>query len=84
MDRSSIKEKVDPIIRQYLNMTDGAEINEDMKFLDDLGADSLDLIEIVMDIESEFDIEIPDSVFDTDDTSITVGKLLSVVEQQIG
>lgn len=84
MDRSSIKEKVDPIIRQYLNMTDDAEINEDMKFLDDLGADSLDLIEIVMDIENEFEIEIPDSMFDVDDTSITVGKVLSVIEQQIG
>lgn len=84
MDRSSIKEKVYPIIRQYLNMAEDADITEEMKFLDDLGADSLDLIEIVMDIENEFEVEIPDSVFDTESTSMTVGKLISVVEQQIG
>jgi len=84
MDRSSIQEKVYPIIRQYLNMTEDADITEEMKFLDDLGADSLDLIEIVMDIENEFEVEIPDSVFDTESTSMTVGKLISVVEQQIG
>jgi acyl carrier protein len=36
------------------------EIKEDSKFIEDLGADSLDVVELVMSLEEEFDIEIPD------------------------
>ena len=36
------------------------EIKEDSKFIEDLGADSLDVVELVMALEEEFDIEIPD------------------------
>ena len=39
---------------------DPAEVKEDSKFIEDLGADSLDVVELVMAIEEKFDIEIPD------------------------
>ncbi|MFK2822815.1 MULTISPECIES: acyl carrier protein [Arcobacter] len=39
---------------------DAAEIKEDSKFIEDLGADSLDVVELVMALEEKFDIEIPD------------------------
>ena len=39
---------------------DPAEVKEDLKFIEDLGADSLDVVELVMALEEKFDIEIPD------------------------
>ena len=39
---------------------DPAEVKEDSKFIEDLGADSLDVVELVMGLEEKFDIEIPD------------------------
>ncbi len=39
---------------------DAAEVKEDSKFVEDLGADSLDVVELVMALEEKFDIEIPD------------------------
>ena len=39
---------------------DAAEVKEDSKFIEDLGADSLDFVELVMALEEKFDIEIPD------------------------
>ena len=41
---------------------DEASITEDSSFIDDLNADSLDMVELVMGMEQEFDIEIPDDV----------------------
>lgn len=51
-------EKVKEIIAKQLNL-DVDEINESTSFKDDLGADSLDLFELVMAFEEEYDIEIP-------------------------
>ena len=51
-------ERVVEIIKEQLNL-DGVEITEDSSFKDDLGADSLDLFEMVMALEEEFGIEIP-------------------------
>ena len=51
-------EKLQKIIAEVLNV-DEAEVNMDTTFVDDLGADSLDVFQIVMGIEEEFDIEIP-------------------------
>ncbi len=39
---------------------DPSEVKEDSKFIEDLGADSLDVVELVMALEEKFDIEIPD------------------------
>lgn len=51
-------EKLKKIIVEVLNV-DKEEISEDTTFIDDLGADSLDIFQIIMGIEEEFDIEIP-------------------------
>ena len=51
-------EKIQQIIAEVLNI-DRQEITMDTTFVDDLGADSLDVFQIIMGIEEEFDIEIP-------------------------
>ena len=51
-------EKLKKIIVEVLNI-DEDEISEETTFIDDLGADSLDIFQIIMGIEEEFDIEIP-------------------------
>ena len=51
-------EKLQQIIAEVLNV-DAEEITMETKFVDDLGADSLDVFQIIMGIEEEFDIEIP-------------------------
>ena len=51
-------EKIKAIIAEVLNI-DADSITEDTTFVDDLGADSLDVYQIIMGIEEEFDIEIP-------------------------
>lgn len=51
-------EKIQQIIAEVLNI-DPQEITMDTTFIDDLGADSLDVFQIIMGIEEEFDIEIP-------------------------
>lgn len=50
-------EKLKKIIAEVLNV-DEKEVNPETKFIDDLGADSLDVFQIIMGIEEEFDIEI--------------------------
>ena len=51
-------EKLQSIIAEVLNI-DADEVTMDKTFVDDLGADSLDVFQIIMGIEEEFDIEIP-------------------------
>ena len=55
----SVEEKVKEIIVDQLGV-DEKQINSEASFIDDLGADSLDTVELVMALEEEFDIEIPD------------------------
>ncbi|HOO11740.1 MAG TPA: acyl carrier protein [Bacillota bacterium] len=54
-----IFEKVKEIIADQLGV-DEEEISSDARFIEDLGADSLDLVELIMALEEEFDLEIPD------------------------
>ena len=54
-------EKLKKIVAEVLNV-DENEITMDSTFVDDLGADSLDIFQIIMGIEEEFDIEIPQEV----------------------
>ena len=56
---SSIEDRVRAIIAEQLDQ-DQSEIVPEASFIDDLGADSLDLVELVMHMEDEFDVEIPD------------------------
>lgn len=51
--------KVKEIVVEQLGV-DEEEVNENSSFVDDLGADSLDIVELVMALEEEFDLEIPD------------------------
>lgn len=55
----SVEARVKSIIAEQLGVGEN-EIRSDSAFIEDLGADSLDIVELVMTIEEEFDIEIPD------------------------
>jgi len=55
----SVEEKVKQIIVEELGV-DEPEVTANARFIEDLGADSLDTVELVMRFEEEFDIEIPD------------------------
>jgi len=54
-------DKVKAIVVEQLGV-DEADVNIDSTFIDDLGADSLDIVELIMAFEEEFEIEIPDDV----------------------
>ncbi|MFK5970111.1 MAG: acyl carrier protein [Candidatus Marithrix sp.] len=56
---STIEERVKKIVVEQLSVKD-EEANLDSSFVDDLGADSLDTVELVMALEEEFECEIPD------------------------
>ena len=58
---SDVLERVKKIVVDNLDV-DGDKVVESASFIDDLGADSLDLVELVMAFEEEFNIEIPDDV----------------------
>jgi len=56
---SDIAESVKKIVIEHLGV-DAAKVTENASFIDDLGADSLDTVELVMAFEEEFSVEIPD------------------------
>jgi len=56
---SDIEQRVKKIVAEQLG-TDAATVKNESSFIDDLGADSLDTVELVMALEEEFDTEIPD------------------------
>ena len=56
---SSIEERVQKIVIEQLGVKE-EEVTKDASFVDDLGADSLDTVELVMALEEEFETEIPD------------------------
>ena len=58
------EESVKKIVMEHLGIEEG-KISLDSKFIDDLGADSLDTVELVMAFEEQFGIEIPDDVAET-------------------
>ena len=74
---SDVAEKVKKIIAEHLGIDDMEKITEDAKFIDDLGADSLDTVELVMAFEEAFDVEIPD---EKAETILTVGAAISHLE----
>jgi acyl carrier protein len=59
MTMSDVAERVKKIIVEHLGVEE-AKVTENASFIDDLGADSLDTVELVMAFEEEFGIEIPD------------------------
>jgi acyl carrier protein len=58
---------------------DAAEVKEESKFIEDLGADSLDVVELVMALEEKFDIEIPD---EEAEKILTVQNVIDYVESK--
>ena len=74
---SEVADKVKKIIAENLGIEDMDKITEDAKFIDDLGADSLDTVELVMAFEEAFDVEIPD---EKAETILTVGDAISHLE----
>ena len=60
MSSEEVYDKVKEIIVEQLGVAETA-ITPDASFIDDLGADSLDIVELIMALEEEFDLEIPDA-----------------------
>ena len=75
----AIEEKVRSIVAEQLGVK-SEEIKPESSFVDDLGADSLDTVELVMALEEEFGIEIPDE--DAEKMS-TVGDALKYIEEKV-
>jgi acyl carrier protein len=77
--RDEIKEKVIDIVVEQLQVSRD-QVAEETSFVDDLGADSLDTAELVMEFEDEFDINIPE-----DEEGIkTVGNAIDFIVKQAG
>ena len=76
-DMSDIAERVKKIVVEHLGV-DAEKVNEGASFIDDLGADSLDTVELVMAFEEEFGVEIPD---DAAETILTVGDAVKFIEK---
>jgi acyl carrier protein len=64
MDMSDVADRVKKIVVEHLGVEE-AKVTENASFIDDLGADSLDTVELVMAFEEEFGIEIPDDAAET-------------------
>ena len=79
MNSEEIFEKVKEIIVEQLG-TPEASITMESSFLDDLGADSLDLVELIMALEEEFGIEIPDS---DAEKVVTVGDVVDYIKENV-
>jgi acyl carrier protein len=77
-DKMAVSEKVKAIIAEQLGVKK-EEVTDGAKFIDDLGADSLDTVELVMALEEEFGIEIPD---EDAEKMATVGEAIKYIEQK--
>ena len=74
-----IAAKVKEIIKDKLSVDD-ADVREDASFTNDLGADSLDTVELIMDFEKEFKINIPD---DQAEKISTLGDAIKYIEEHL-
>jgi acyl carrier protein len=68
---------IEKIIAEHLDI-DISEVTDEKHLIDDLGADSLHTVELIMEFENEFDIEIPD---DDAETLVTVGKIKEYISE---
>lgn len=75
---SDIAEKVKKIVVEHLGV-DAAKVSDTASFIDDLGADSLDTVELVMAFEEEFSVEIPD---DAAEKIVTVKDAVDFISQK--
>ena len=74
---SDVAERVKKIVIEHLGV-DADKVVDSANFIDDLGADSLDTVELVMAFEEEFGVEIPD---DAAETIVTVGDAVKFLEK---
>ncbi len=79
MNTEEVFEKVKGIIVNQLGVADSA-VTMDASFIDDLGADSLDIVELVMALEEEFDMEIPDS---DAEKVVTVSDVVEYIKEHV-
>ena len=77
MSSEEVFEKVKDIIVEQLGVADTA-VTMEASFIDDLGADSLDIVELVMALEEEFDMEIPDA---DAEKVVTVGDVVDYIKE---
>jgi len=77
MENEEIFEKVKAVIIDGLGV-DESIVKEDASFIDDLSADSLDIVELVMSLEEEFGIEIPDTEAEK---IVTVGDVVKYIKE---
>ena len=76
MSSEEVFDKVKEIIVEQLGVAENA-VTEESSFIDDLGADSLDIVELIMALEEEFDMEIPDA---DAEKVVTVGDVVEYIK----
>lgn len=79
MSSEEVFEKVKNVIIEQLGVAEN-NITIEASFIDDLGADSLDIVELIMALEEEFDIEIPDS---DAEKVVTVGDVVEYIKDHV-
>ena len=79
MNQEEIFEKVKKIIVEQLGVAE-TSVTMEASFIDDLGADSLDIVELIMALEEEFDMEIPDSYAEK---VVTVGDVVDYIKDHV-
>jgi acyl carrier protein len=79
VERAEIKEKVDEVLMRLIAV-EASEITEDANLIKDLGLDSLDYAELIMEFEQGFDLRIPDT--DAEQMA-TVGQIYSYIESKL-
>lgn len=79
MSSEEVFEKVKETIIEQLGVADTA-VTMEASFIDDLGADSLDIVELIMALEEEFDMEIPDA---DAEKIVTVGDVVEYIKEHV-
>ena len=79
MSSEEVFDKVKEIIVEQLGVAENA-VTQEASFIDDLGADSLDIVELIMALEEEFDLEIPDA---DAEKVVTVGDVVDYIKDNV-